>query len=165
MRATLPRRSRARPGESVRVAIHTADGHGRPVAADVGVALVDAAVLALAANANGTLSDAFYAQRPLGISTATSMALFIDRLNITPGNGHKGGGGAGGGASANGPASVRVKFPDTAYWNPNVLTDAHGNAAFTLTLPDNLTTWHLSADASTTARTLLGTGEIGRAHV
>jgi alpha-2-macroglobulin len=140
----------------VRVAIHTADGHGRPVAADVGVALVDAAVLALAANANGTLSDAFYAQRPLGIGTATSMALYVDRLNITPGNGHKGG--SGGGATANGPASVRVKFPDTAYWNPNVLTDAHGNAAFTLTLPDNLTTWHLSADASTTARTLLGTG-------
>src|SRR5205085_6071095 len=26
------------------------------------------------------------------------------------------------------------------------------------TLPDNLTTWHLSADASTTAHTLLGTG-------
>jgi len=64
--------------------------------------------------------------------------------------------GAGGGA--NGPAGVRVKFPDTAYWNPNVLTDAHGNAVVTLTLPDNLTTWHLSADASTTERTLLGAG-------
>src|SRR5207237_1732612 len=53
---------RARLGESVRVAIHTADGHGRPVAADIGVALVDAAVLALAANAHGPLSDALYAQ-------------------------------------------------------------------------------------------------------
>src|SRR5205823_15014852 len=104
----------------------------------------------------GTLSDAFHAQRPVGVSTATSMARFIDRLNSTPGNGREGGSGAGGGA--NGPAGVRVRFPDTAYWNPNVLTDAHGNAVVTLTLPDNLTTWHLSADASTTERTLLGTG-------
>lgn len=149
-----PSTTRARPGQRLSLAIHTQDAAGHPVAAAVGVSIVDAAILALAGNGNGTLSNAFYAQRPLGITTAASMNLFVDRLDLTQGNGKKGGGAGGGG----GPASVRVKFPDTAYWNPNVVTDAQGNATLNLTLPDNLTTWHIAADGSTAVSTLLGSG-------
>jgi len=145
--------SRVRPGARIRVAVHVTDGYGRPVAADLGVSLVDAAVLALAQNANGSATDAFYTQRPLGISTAASMSLFIDRLNLNPGSGTKGGGGGGAG-----PTPVRSRFPDTAYWNPNVLTDAAGNASLSFVLPDSLTTWRLAVDGSTAVNTLLGRG-------
>lgn len=44
----------------------------------------------------------------------------------------------------------RNAFKDTAYWNPSVHTDQSGNAKVTFKLPDNLTTWTLSAVASTT---------------
>ena len=40
---------------------------------------------------------------------------------------------------------LRRNFPDTAYWNPSVVTDADGNAKVTLTLPDSLTTWRMTA--------------------
>ena len=36
---------------------------------------------------------------------------------------------------------VRQEFADTAYWNPQISTDASGQASVTIKLPDNLTTW------------------------
>lgn len=41
------------------------------------------------------------------------------------------------------PANVEVRqeFADTAYWNPQVSTDAAGQASVAIQLPDNLTTW------------------------
>ena len=36
---------------------------------------------------------------------------------------------------------VRQEFADTAYWNPQISTDANGQASVTIKLPDNLTTW------------------------
>ena len=44
---------------------------------------------------------------------------------------------------------TRKKFPDTAYWNPNVVTDANGRASVSFLLPDNLTTWRATAIAHT----------------
>jgi len=40
---------------------------------------------------------------------------------------------------------VRSNFPDTAYWNPALVTGDDGTGKVTLTLPDNLTTWRMSA--------------------
>ncbi|MFA6294793.1 MAG: alpha-2-macroglobulin family protein [Candidatus Paceibacterota bacterium] len=37
--------------------------------------------------------------------------------------------------------SVRDSFADVAYWNPQIQTDANGNAVVRFVLPDNLTTW------------------------
>lgn len=47
----------------------------------------------------------------------------------------------GGGASV----SRRSNFVDTAYWNAFVTTDEAGNGIVTFTLPDNTTTWAVSA--------------------
>lgn len=44
---------------------------------------------------------------------------------------------------------VRSTFKDTAYWNPNVHTDASGRAQISFKLPDNLTTWVVAAVGST----------------
>jgi hypothetical protein len=40
---------------------------------------------------------------------------------------------------------IRRNFPDTAYWNPSVVTGDDGTAKVTLKLPDNLTTWRMTA--------------------
>lgn len=42
----------------------------------------------------------------------------------------------------------RANFPDTAYWNPKLMTDKDGKANIEIPLPDNLTTWKLSAIAN-----------------
>lgn len=36
---------------------------------------------------------------------------------------------------------IRGEFADTAYWNPQITTDAAGKASVKIKLPDNLTTW------------------------
>jgi uncharacterized protein YfaS (alpha-2-macroglobulin family) len=38
---------------------------------------------------------------------------------------------------------VRENFPDTAFWNAEVVTDANGRATVTVPLPDTLTTWQV----------------------
>ena len=40
---------------------------------------------------------------------------------------------------------LRTSFRDFAYWNPNVITDEKGEAAFRVTFPDNITAWNAYA--------------------
>nr|HPJ39661.1 alpha-2-macroglobulin family protein [Spirochaetota bacterium] len=40
---------------------------------------------------------------------------------------------------------IRERFEDTAFWQGNIRTNAEGEARVTFTLPDNLTTWRLTA--------------------
>jgi len=51
---------------------------------------------------------------------------------------------------------VRENFKDAIYWNPNIVTDANGEATVKITLPDNLTTWR------TTARVITEDTKVGQ---
>jgi hypothetical protein len=57
--------------------------------------------------------------------------------------------GQGAASGSSKPTHVRNYFPETWYWNPTLITDANGKASITLTTPDSLTTWGVSALAST----------------
>jgi hypothetical protein len=50
---------------------------------------------------------------------------------------------------------VREYFPETFVFEPALITDASGHATLSLTMPDAITTWRVSASASTAA------GELG----
>ncbi|MFB3882851.1 MAG: MG2 domain-containing protein [Armatimonadota bacterium] len=47
-------------------------------------------------------------------------------------------------------AQVRTRFADTAFWSPSVITDDKGEAAITVTMPENLTEWRAVARGFTT---------------
>ncbi|MDP2663018.1 MAG: Ig-like domain-containing protein [Dehalococcoidia bacterium] len=145
------------PSQKETYAITTSDAQGKPVAAELSLALVDKAVLTLAEDRAPKPLQAFWSRRPLGVQTSAAYALSIDRLlQVTPrpgADGAKGGGGGGGGAAE----EVRSLFPDTAYWNASLRTDAQGRATVSVDLPDSLTTWRLTAKAVTTD-TQLGDG-------
>jgi uncharacterized protein YfaS (alpha-2-macroglobulin family) len=149
--AIQPSVSKAQPGQTVTYTIHTTNSTGQGVAAQLAVGLVDKAVLALAASSTPSLIDTFYSSRELGVESAATLNLYIDRLNLNQQVGAKGGSGGGGG----GQGPTRQNFPDTAYWNPSVVTDAAGNAKVTIKLPDNLTTWTFTAIGGTLG-TLVG---------
>ena len=151
--AIHPSVPKAQPGQSVTYTIRTTNAKGQGVQAQLAVSLVDKAVLALAAGTTPSLMDTFYSSRDLGVMTSATLNQYIDRLNLNQKVGSKGGGGGGG----QGPA--RQNFPDTAYWNPSVVTDANGNASVTIKLPDNLTTWTLTALGGTTG-TLVGQNSV-----
>ena len=57
--------------------------------------------------------------------------------------------------SAREPFPLRQVFPETLYWNAEALTDENGTLRLDLPLADNITTWRLTALASTQA------GELG----
>jgi uncharacterized protein YfaS (alpha-2-macroglobulin family) len=143
------------PRDTVTYDVEVKDFQGRPVQAELSLALVDMAILSLSPDTAQPLDQAFYGQRMLAVGTASSLTRSADRLAAQLAAEKKGGGG--------GPAEagmVRRVFRDTAYWNAAVVTDANGKAQVSLTLPDNLTTWNMSAKGVTGADTLVGTGKV-----
>ncbi|MGQ9666854.1 MAG: alpha-2-macroglobulin family protein, partial [Anaerolineae bacterium] len=137
------------PREQAAFTIRATDWMGRPVQAEFSIGLIDKAVLALGGPAQGLMKDAFWHERGLGITTAGSMVVSINVGTVMAMPAEKGGKGGGGGMEGM-DMFVRTEFPDTAYWNPMVMTDANGQAAVSMTLPDNLTTWRLDARGITT---------------
>ncbi|MFT3891151.1 MAG: alpha-2-macroglobulin family protein [Anaerolineales bacterium] len=141
----------AGPGDTVTYTIETKDYNGKPVSADVSLAVVDKAALALAPMNSAPMLDAFYPQQALAVRTALGLVSNADDFNaqyretIPTG---EGAGGGGGGPSL-GVISTRKDFKDTAWFEANVVTDTDGKAQVKVTLPENLTTWKADVRAVT----------------
>jgi len=139
-------KQRYKPKDKLNATIETKDATGNPVSSEVAVGLVDKAVWDLAQVQLPDIYKVFYQPRNLEVTTSQLLTISIDRINANLNLGAKGGSGGGGGGG--GFNTSRSNFPDTAYWNPNVKTDASGKAQISIQLPDNLTTWRLAAIAN-----------------
>ena len=138
-----PSVEQAQPGDTVEYDITVTDSTGAPVSAEVSVAMVDAAVLSLSDFVDQNGLQAFWFQRGLGVRTASSAAVDVERNNDTVSEPEAGGKG-GGGEEAE---AFRTQFRNTAYWSPQVTTGPDGRARVEITLPDNLTTWQTQVRA------------------
>lgn len=149
-----PSGDRFYPRDTVRYEIRTTDSRGRPVPAELSLALVDRAVLSLQDEFAPPVLEAFWSRRPLGVLTASTFAVSIDRANeLTVSRPQPGGkGGSGGGGLGE---QTRTFFPNTAYWEPALRTGSDGRAVVEVRLPDTLTTWRLTA-RGVTADTRVG---------
>ncbi len=140
----------AEPGQTLTYSLEAADSNGQPIQGEFSLALVDLAVLSLTEPNSPSPFESFYGRQPLRIQTGASLAISAEvGLRAPPFDGL---GGGGGGFA---PIEVRSEFPDTAYWNPSVVTDETGRARVTLELPDSLTTWRMDA-RGVTRDTLVG---------
>ena len=128
---------RTAPGEPVTLHLRVTDAQGKPAVGEFSISVVDMAVLALAEPNSEPIETAFYGNQPLGVRTSQALAASAQRLLIL----RAPLGGGGGGMPS--PLVVREQFPDTAYWNAEIVTDANGEAQVTLPLPDSLTTWQV----------------------
>jgi len=141
-----------KPGDSVVLNLSARDDAGKPVAAEISVAVADLSVLALAGNPKKDPLIFFYDGFPLTVSTSSSIKevlVKVDKDSLTKG-------GSGGGANGE-DDGVRGEFRDTAFWRGSIITDSDGNARLEFKLPDNLTTWQAEAVA-VTKDTKLGAG-------
>ena len=142
----------AGPGDKVTYTVKTTDITGKPVAAQVSLALVDKAILALAPPNSLPILDAFYPVRALNVATSVGIVMNADEFNAnyteTAPNGEHAGGGGGKGVGNEGIVNVREDFRDTAFFQAQLKTDARGLAQVTVTLPQNLTTWIMDARAA-----------------
>ncbi len=64
------------------------------------------------------------------------------------------------GAQASGEPRLRQYFPETMYWNPEVVTDASGRLLLDIPVADSITTWRMTAFAAS-ADGQLGTATAG----
>jgi len=132
----------AGPRDSVTFDVIVTDNQGQPVEGEFSLAVIDKAVLALADSNAEDIFPAFYKNQPLGIETGVSLAVYGGRDMAQPG-------GMGGGGGGEVPF-LREDFPDTAYWNPSLITNSEGRGQVTMTLPDSLTTWNVDVRGVTT---------------
>jgi uncharacterized protein YfaS (alpha-2-macroglobulin family) len=126
-------RPRYQPGETATVAVVTKDAKGRGVSAEVSVGVVDQAIYALAPDPTPDPRMVFHG--PRGNEVATTYSFSEDY--------------SGGAEKDAVNPRVRKKFLDTAAWFPSLHTDGSGKAIVQVALPDNLTTWVITARAHT----------------
>lgn len=136
---------RSSPGGTINFDTRLSDAQGNPVSGEFSLSVVDLAVLTLADTNSEEILPAFYGNQPLGVRTGLDLAVYSQRRAIAP----EGIGGGGGGELLP-PPVIRQTFPDTAFWNADILTDENGEAQVTMTLPDNLTTWQVDLRGLTT---------------
>jgi alpha-2-macroglobulin len=126
------------PGGKLNATIQVVDSAGKPVLAELSLAVVDEAIYGLSDDFAGDIFQAFYGPRAHSVSAFDSMSPY--RVIFE--------GGMGGGGDGSAPAA-RSDFPDTSAWLPVVETDRNGQAVVSIDLPDNTTSWRLSVKAVT----------------
>ena len=143
------------PQQSVAYDILTQDAAGKPVSADVSVGVVDEAIYSLYPDVSGDMLRVLYPQRSIEASVDSSLDYYFSGeagdkspmlairqtryrpqlAQVKPGNEAK--------------PRVRKAFPDTAFWAPDVHTDAAGHGHVSFVFPDSLTTWRTTVHAIT----------------
>ncbi|HZD09720.1 MAG TPA: Ig-like domain-containing protein [Candidatus Binatia bacterium] len=151
-----PRDDVLAPGETVTYDIHVTNYAGEPEQAELSLALVDLAVLTLKEDNAPPIVDAFYAREPYRSRTGSGLFVSGEGREVEIPQEQLGlGGGGGGGAAEEAPRAlqeeddVRRDFPDTAFWQADLMTDENGEATVDIPLPDSVTTWRLSSKAVT----------------
>lgn len=149
-----PNTAQAQPGEKVHYDLKVTDTQGNGVKAELSVAVIDKALLSLQDERGPNGLKAFWFERGLGVFTASSLSVSVDRSNdviAEPPTGGKGGGGLD-------DQRLRQDFRNTAYWSAQVQTNDAGEASVDVTMPDNLTTWRMDARAIS-GGTMVGEGQ------
>jgi alpha-2-macroglobulin len=140
----VPDQDTVGPGDTVTYTIRTTNYEGEGVPAEVGLSLVDLASLTIGTPNSVPILEAFYGLQWLSVVTSSELTINVDYITQFVLDVVKGGGGGGGDG---GIFEIREDLPETAFWEPSFRTDENGTGTFSVTLPDNLTTWRLDARA------------------
>ena len=143
------------PQQTAGYDVVTTDFSGKPVSAELSFGVVDEAIYSLYPDSSGDMVRALYPQRYVESSVTSSLDYYFSGeagvkspllalrnaryhpqlAQVKPGNEAK--------------PRVRKAFPDTAFWAPNIHTDANGRAHVAFSFPDSLTTWRATVRAIT----------------
>jgi len=150
-----PAKDLFQPQQTATYDVVTRDFAGNPVSADLSFGVVDEAIYSLYPDSSGDMVQSLYPQRYAESQVDSSLDYYFSGeagtkspllatrnpryrpqlAQVKPGNEAK--------------PRIRKAFPDTAFWAPNVHTDATGHAHVSLTFPDSLTTWRATVRAIT----------------
>lgn len=133
-----PDKDAYRPGDNVNLAVKATTKDGGGVAGNMCVAVVDESIFALSEQYLYVLSDLYADIRSVNNYVTQYFTTYRDETQ------HPLDGGKGDGAGVDFYDSYRSNFKDTALFLP-VRTDQSGNANVSFTLPDNTTSWRITA--------------------
>ena len=141
-----PVRAEVEPGDPVQVRLRVTDAEGRPVQAELAVAVPDEGVLQVAGYKTPDPLKAIYRSEGLAVRTSASLLRLLEplaeeELGIWAD-------GSGADARPKRKQRVRKKFPPLAYWNPSIETDERGEAVVDFRAPDGLTSYRIMAVAA-----------------
>lgn len=134
-------REEYRPASAANVRVSVKDVQGKPVRAEVALWAVDYGVVSLTNYRPPDIASSVYMQKSLQVFNADNRQRVISRRVLTPKGASEGGGG---GAET----TTRQDFRVLAFWVGSVSTDANGDAAIDVTLPESLTTYRIMAVAA-----------------
>ncbi len=123
-----PDKAKYLPGERVTMNISVANDAGRPVAADLSLGVVDEAIYQIRPDHTPNIREFFYSKISNWVLTNYSYTFTVLA-----------------GAAKEGKVKIREKFADTAFWKADIRTNERGQAFLSFNVPDNLTTWRLTA--------------------
>lgn len=123
-------KKRYQPGETVKYTIKAQKADGKPAAdTELSLGVVDESIYSIRPEYAPDIRKFFYSKRENLVQVACS---FPEQYS--------------GGPDKVEPR-VRKDFKDTAFWQPELLTDKDGIATASVKLPDNLTTWRATVRA------------------
>ncbi len=172
----------ATPNETIRVALKVSDASGNPTAANVSLWAVDEAVLSLQEPVIPDLVNAFTVRRDARTSVESEYSALLEPYTkrgdpYFPGwlSGHgtgsgfgRGYGAGGGGRGRRAPAAAappaRERFETTPIFIGDTVLPASGEGTITGRMPENLTTFRLTAIASAALPGSKATGRFGHAE-
>ncbi|HSD82734.1 MAG TPA: MG2 domain-containing protein, partial [Anaerolineae bacterium] len=126
--------------ETATFTIQVTDADRKPAQAELSLALVDEANYRLSEELTSDPFEAFYGQRSDQVRTYDSLRPTRHISDVY---------GDGDGKNLSLVGNPRFNFPDTAYWNPHIVTDEQGRAVVKVTLPDSVAHWRAVVHAVT----------------
>jgi uncharacterized protein YfaS (alpha-2-macroglobulin family) len=139
--------AKALPGQNIHVKIQLRDQHGRPLAGEVTLWLVDQAVLALGKEQRLDPLPDFIHARDSRLTARDTRNLVVGHV---PFDEEPGGGAAAleaAGKQLIDNVTVRQNFKPVPYYNPAIVVGPSGNTDITVKLADNLTNFKIRAKA------------------
>jgi len=152
-----PNKSQYEPEEKVVYDVFAVDSAGKPVQADLSFGVVDEALYSVRPDTTPEIVSFFYPRRYIDLEPQTSFDFFFSGeagtkspllADLNHGLYHPRMAQVKPGSDLVVP-KVRKAFPDTAYWNPDVITGPDGHAHVEFSFPDALTTWRTTVRAIT----------------
>lgn len=122
------------PGDTAKLTIRTTDPAGKPQRAAVSVSAIDEALSAIQQENAPSPLVTLMSQVPAGL-----LQLYMSHTPLKAEYGAEGGGGG---------DNPRKNFKDAPLWT-EVVTDANGTATVPFKLPDNITSWRVTAQGVT----------------
>ncbi len=154
----LPDKTAYRPGDTVTLTVHTVDAADRPADAEVGVALVDKALLSRGVSVP-SLVEAFYGVRPLQVMTGDGLLALSGRQDELMSAEEAAYRMVRFGEGVTSPVSAGARFADAVVWEGDRRTSASGETKLTFVLPDTPATW-VAVVYALTANTKVGEAQV-----